>query len=62
LLSTMNSTYCAIDHVSALRLHHAVLDGTIASEDSKSINLITKVFKEGILVAKPDDITGQVRH
>ena len=62
LLSTMNSTYCAIDHVSALRLHQAVLDGTIASEDSKSINLITKVFKEGILVAKPDDITGQVRH
>lgn len=60
-ISLINDTYCAIDQVSALRLHQAVHEGTLATEKEESISYLTEMYRRGILVEKLSDITGQVR-
>lgn len=60
-ITLINHTHCSIDHVSALRLHQAMHNGTVAAENEKSINFMTQVFKDGVLVSSKNDITGQVR-
>ena len=59
-ISLMNDTYCAIDQASALRIHQAVHEGTLATEEGESINFLTQIFRKGILVGKHRDITGKV--
>jgi hypothetical protein len=60
LISIINHTYCAIEHVAALRVHQAVQVGTVASEDKRSVDYLTDMFKKGILVDKCCDISGKV--
>lgn len=61
LISLINDTYCAIDQVSALRMHQAINVGTLAGVEAESVEYLTQMYKMGILVDKPSDITGQVR-
>jgi hypothetical protein len=60
-ISLMNHTHCAINYVSALRMHQVMHDGTIASEEKSSVDYLTQILKKGILVDKHQDITGKVQ-
>lgn len=60
ILTIINHTYCAIDHVSALRMHQALHDGTAASEEPESVAFLAKIMQRGILVNQLHDITGTV--